>query len=537
MAKKKKVFLSWSGCLSKNIASACKDFLEEIFGENSTFVSFRDIPMGANWAKKLSEELEKDNCGIIFLTPENIEAPWLFFEAGALSAKKDANVVPVFFGVERNNFQDNPLFLQQSVVMTRSKLLNVKTNKKEDLHIILKMVNDKLGKPISKKAMNKKLNNKWEAFRKTLNNIGKEYIPKTKINGINYKTMRCLLETCEKYNEAIFFDIQMDVDEWFNPNMQIHLAMQDSVSKFEQLSELSRKIDLNCEKKIFSKRDIPKLYNYFGTPSSRIMFIPIDEDSLKKEVNDTASPYYQLVEFAVIHLLMSTPLAIITLDRFVDIIRDEKNHHFFGRADFCKALNLPHEIIDSEKISFEEACDDLKDALMKMKIQAGKIKPSIDFAAFYNKSGKVKDIWGGSVERDFQVVYYPITDDIVSKTKRKNIFTYNLKKRNIHIELNLIAQKFENDFPRILKRFSKIITTTVFESVASYNKFKRRIKVSQTVDQLLNTTDPVVKAFKKRRLWHGKKIIRHVKPIYCPLHFLRNARAQNLIDLSGKKYK
>ena len=48
----------------------------------------------------LHAELEDTSYGIVFLTPENLKSPWLLFEAGALSGKKDAKVCVFLFDLE-----------------------------------------------------------------------------------------------------------------------------------------------------------------------------------------------------------------------------------------------------------------------------------------------------------------------------------------------------------------------------------------------------------------------------------------------------
>lgn len=80
-----KVFISWSGPLSKSIAHAVRDWLPVLFSGVEFFVSDVDIDKGVRSTHRLSEELENSNCGIICITASNIDRPWILFEAGALS--------------------------------------------------------------------------------------------------------------------------------------------------------------------------------------------------------------------------------------------------------------------------------------------------------------------------------------------------------------------------------------------------------------------------------------------------------------------
>lgn len=79
-----KVFVSWSGDLSKNVATELKKWLPCIIQSLEVFFSPEDIEKGDNWDSKISNELSKCNYGIVCLTSENTSAPWINFEAGEL---------------------------------------------------------------------------------------------------------------------------------------------------------------------------------------------------------------------------------------------------------------------------------------------------------------------------------------------------------------------------------------------------------------------------------------------------------------------
>lgn len=90
-----KIFISWSGERSKAVAIALKTWLPFIFQDLEPWLSDHDIYAGARWNYELDHELESTDYGILCLTPENLTAPWLLFEAGSLAkAIKVARVVP-----------------------------------------------------------------------------------------------------------------------------------------------------------------------------------------------------------------------------------------------------------------------------------------------------------------------------------------------------------------------------------------------------------------------------------------------------------
>ncbi len=94
-----KIFFSWSGQLSKKIAKILKPWIEEdIFpSENiDVFISDEDIQYGAEWYQDVKRNLIECDLAIIFLTPENMNAPWLNFEAGAIAIGENNSPVIAF---------------------------------------------------------------------------------------------------------------------------------------------------------------------------------------------------------------------------------------------------------------------------------------------------------------------------------------------------------------------------------------------------------------------------------------------------------
>lgn len=52
-------------------------------------MSATDIDKGTRWREEVGTALDTMKAGIICLTPENLSAEWLLFEAGALSKTRD----------------------------------------------------------------------------------------------------------------------------------------------------------------------------------------------------------------------------------------------------------------------------------------------------------------------------------------------------------------------------------------------------------------------------------------------------------------
>jgi len=78
------IFLSWSGDRSRRVAEAFRDWLPQVIQAVVPWISL-DIDKGDRWSAEISDHLSKSRIGIFCLTTENLAAPWLLFEAGAVS--------------------------------------------------------------------------------------------------------------------------------------------------------------------------------------------------------------------------------------------------------------------------------------------------------------------------------------------------------------------------------------------------------------------------------------------------------------------
>jgi hypothetical protein len=90
-----RIFTSWSGDRSKSAALGLKSLLQDLFEEAvQVFVSDHISP-GEAWARRISTELDQSEFGILCMTQENFQSPWLLFEAGAIAKKfETSRVVP-----------------------------------------------------------------------------------------------------------------------------------------------------------------------------------------------------------------------------------------------------------------------------------------------------------------------------------------------------------------------------------------------------------------------------------------------------------
>jgi len=115
-----KVFLSWSGEQSKSAAKALHDWLPTVIHTVRPYMSAENINKGQRWSVDISKQLEETDFGVICMTPENLEAPWVLFEAGALSKSMEkGHVSPLLFGLGASDLTDSPLLQFQATTFRK----------------------------------------------------------------------------------------------------------------------------------------------------------------------------------------------------------------------------------------------------------------------------------------------------------------------------------------------------------------------------------------------------------------------------------
>jgi len=151
-----KIFISWSGTPSHNIALALKDWLPFLFTGIEPFVSSEGVRKGKRWQIEIAKELESSNFGIVCLTPDNTEEPWILFESGALSKSlNESSVSTLLTGGLRNGDIEGPLSHFQHTSF-----------EKEDFFKLLTAINDSQQSGKQDTARLQKIFDKfWEELR------------------------------------------------------------------------------------------------------------------------------------------------------------------------------------------------------------------------------------------------------------------------------------------------------------------------------------------------------------------------------------
>ena len=91
-----KVFISWSKSLSKECAEILNDWIKCTLQASQPWISSKDIDKGSLWFNEISDQLKDTKVGIVCLTKQNKDNPWILFESGALAKGLSANRVCTF---------------------------------------------------------------------------------------------------------------------------------------------------------------------------------------------------------------------------------------------------------------------------------------------------------------------------------------------------------------------------------------------------------------------------------------------------------
>jgi hypothetical protein len=158
--EKMRVFVSWSGEVSHEVAKALKNWLPNVIQAIDVFLSSEDIAKGSPWFQKLGSVLDGSDFGILCLTPDNLSAPWVLYEAGAIGKRFDqARVAPLLIGLKVPEVT-GPLAQFNATLLERSELQKLVT-----------AINDCLGSSkLSEQKLLTAFENWWPDLEKRLKN-------------------------------------------------------------------------------------------------------------------------------------------------------------------------------------------------------------------------------------------------------------------------------------------------------------------------------------------------------------------------------
>lgn len=120
-----KVFISWSGDLSRQVADLVGEWIENVLQGVQKWISADDIEKGSQWFGEIGKQFDETSVGILCLTADNTDAPWIHFEAGALSkGLSKSRVIPLLVNLKPSDIH-GPLSNFNATLPTRDEMLKL----------------------------------------------------------------------------------------------------------------------------------------------------------------------------------------------------------------------------------------------------------------------------------------------------------------------------------------------------------------------------------------------------------------------------
>lgn len=158
-----KVFLSWSGTRSEKVAELLKEWLPCVLQASEPWVSTKDIDRGAQWFNSIQGQLQETTTGIICLTKDNKEKPWILFEAGALAkGLSDSRVCTLLIDLE-----------PQHVRPPLGQFNHTQVNE-HDMFKLICTLNERLTKSLNMTTLRQVFNAQWPLFESEFNKVVQE---------------------------------------------------------------------------------------------------------------------------------------------------------------------------------------------------------------------------------------------------------------------------------------------------------------------------------------------------------------------------
>jgi tetratricopeptide (TPR) repeat protein len=145
------------------MAEVLRDWLPDVIQACSPWISSGDIEPGAKWSEDIFQQLAQIQFGICCLTPENVNAPWIHFEAGAVAKELSdkTRVVPYLLGLEPSAVV-GPLVLFHAI----------KAVDKEDTRKLVRAINRSLeNEALSDNRLDRAFETNWPRLEKSFKDI------------------------------------------------------------------------------------------------------------------------------------------------------------------------------------------------------------------------------------------------------------------------------------------------------------------------------------------------------------------------------
>ena len=148
------VFISWSGDRSRAVAELLDDWIQCVLQAVRPWMSSKDIDRGSLWFSEISDQLKDTTIGVVCLTKDNLNKPWILFESGALAKGLTSTRVCTFLIDLETTDINNPLAQ-----------FNHTLPNKDGLYELVRTLNSSLGEnSLREKVLEQVFNTYWPQF-------------------------------------------------------------------------------------------------------------------------------------------------------------------------------------------------------------------------------------------------------------------------------------------------------------------------------------------------------------------------------------
>ena len=154
------IFISWSGERSRQVAELMKQWVKCVIQSTSPWISTKDIERGSLWAAEIGNQLQDTTNGIICLTKENKNAPWILFEAGALAK-----------GLQSSRIYTILVDLDPADVTGPLAQFNHTKPIREDMFKLIRTINLNCTPSLESDVLERTFDAFWDFFQKSYQNI------------------------------------------------------------------------------------------------------------------------------------------------------------------------------------------------------------------------------------------------------------------------------------------------------------------------------------------------------------------------------
>ncbi|OUE29961.1 hypothetical protein BFL35_12580 [Clavibacter michiganensis] len=221
------VFVSWSGKQAQEVAKALREHLPPMLDQRvEFFVSAEDIAKGARGISIIAAQLETAQFGLVVVTPQNVDAPWINFEAGALGKSLiEGKVAPILIGMTDAEVK-GPIKQFQNTVATS----------KTDMYRLIESINSELPDPFSTRSLKTLFDGSWTDLIKAVEDATAEHAEAEVTQRLERADADVLSEVLTTVRA-----LQRDIDRLSAPQVKPYEGLQFGPATIASTSQQARR--------------------------------------------------------------------------------------------------------------------------------------------------------------------------------------------------------------------------------------------------------------------------------------------------------